>query len=112
MRNLGRSLLPVHWFHLLYFLTIIQYIVKHVKEITQNIVMGMKKLFKNLITERTLSFAELAKKTGVSARTIQEWYYHDREPSLFAAEKVLLALGYRLTIEKIKEGEECTERQR
>lgn len=68
--------------------------------------MDMKKLFKDLITERTLSFAELSKKSGVSARAIQEWYYHDREPSLFAAEKVLLALGYKLTIEKIKEGEE------
>ena len=71
--------------------------------------MSIKKLFKKVLTEREMSFAELSQKSGVSARTIQEWYYHDREPSMFAVEKVLTTLGYELKIEKIEEEEEqCT----
>ena len=68
--------------------------------------MEIRKVFKTLLRQRNHSFAELSKKSGVPTRTIQEWYYHDREPSLFTAEKVLVALGYRLTIEKIEGGEE------
>ena len=54
----------------------------------------------------------LAKKSDVSLSSINNWIYSGVEPSLSNAERTLKAMGYKLTIEKIKEGEECTERQR
>lgn len=62
--------------------------------------MKIDRLFKNILESREISFSEIARRSGISVRTIEEWYYNDREPSLYKAEKVLAALGYVITIEK------------
>ena len=49
---------------------------------------------------------ELVKKSGVAITTINNWIYSGVEPSVVNAERVLAAMGYKLTIEKIKEEEE------
>ena len=49
---------------------------------------------------------ELSKKSDVALTTINNWIYSGVEPSLSNAERTLKAMGYKLTIEKIKEGEE------
>lgn len=69
--------------------------------------MDIAKEFKSILQKREMSFHELSEKSSIPVRTIEEWYYNDREPSLYKAEKVLIALGYTITIEKresIKEG--------
>ena len=48
----------------------------------------------------------LAKKSDVSLSSINNWIYSGVEPSIGNAERTLKAMGYKLTIEKIKEGEE------
>ena len=50
--------------------------------------------------ERHISLEILAKQSGIPRRTIEEWFYNDREPSLYKAEKVLSALGYKIKFEK------------
>ena len=69
--------------------------------------MDIANIFKAILQNRQVSFHELSQQSGIPVRTIEEWYYNDREPSLYKAEKVLIALGYTITIEKresIKEG--------
>ena len=46
----------------------------------------------------------LARKADVHINTINGWVYGNVQPTLENAERVLNALGYRLTIEKLKEG--------
>lgn len=48
----------------------------------------------------------LARKADVYINTINGWVYGNVQPTLENAERVLNALGYRLTIEKIEGGEE------
>ena len=68
--------------------------------------MRIDSLFKNILESREISFNEISRKSGVPKRTIEEWYYNDREPSLYKAEKVLNALGYRFYFEKEKTAKE------
>ena len=46
----------------------------------------------------------LARKADIHLNTINGWVYGNVQPTLENAERVLNALGYRLTIEKIEEG--------
>lgn len=62
--------------------------------------MDIEKDFKLILQNRQVSFHEIAQRSGIPVRTIEEWYYNDREPSLYKAEKVLIALGYKITIKK------------
>lgn len=62
--------------------------------------MKLDGLFKGILQNRKISFSEISRRSGVPVRTIEEWYYNDREPSLYKAEKVLIALGYKIKIEK------------
>lgn len=48
----------------------------------------------------------LARKADIRLNTINGWVYGNVQPTLENAERVLNALGYRLTIEKIEGGEE------
>lgn len=48
----------------------------------------------------------LARKADIHLNTINGWVYGNVQPTLDNAERVLNALGYRLTIEKTEGGEE------
>lgn len=44
------------------------------------------------------NYKEIARKSGVNIRTIEEWVYHGRVPSLDKAEAVLGAMGLKFEI--------------
>lgn len=68
--------------------------------------------FKEILKTRNVSFNELSKRSGISVRTIEEWYYNDKEPGFYKAEKVLAAMGYKLKIDKGDDARHDNERIR
>ncbi len=69
-------------------------------------------LFKDILKNRKISFSEISRRSGISVRTIEEWYYNDKEPGFYKAEKVLAAMGYKLKIDKGDDARHDNERIR
>lgn len=58
---------------------------------------------KFIANNNPITYRELAKKSGVTASTMQRWRYHASSPMLMDLEAVLNAMGYKLTITRIEE---------
>lgn len=55
-----------------------------------------------LILSSNLSIETLSQRSGVAASTIRSWINEGRSPSLYNAECVLNALGFRMKVEEEK----------
>ena len=60
----------------------------------------MKEFLLKALREREISLRGINEKTGVGITTINNWLFKGIEPTVTNAEKVLKALGYKITIEK------------
>ena len=56
-----------------------------------------------LIRESGMFCTDIARKSGVCARTVQSWKREERAPTIDNVEKVLNVLGYTLEIKVLEE---------
>lgn len=55
-------------------------------------------ILRGLIRDSHMTYAQLAQKSGVSAKTILHWVRGDNAPSIETAGYVLEALGYKIEV--------------